>query len=216
MSDNNDSGNSGGRKPLTVVRKTSGTVKQSFSHGRSKQVVVETKKRRPVTAGGQGGAADGASAPAQPAAESMEAKLVALAAKLGITVEELKTRQKVLEQRKAEDAARAKDQEREKAAQDRLRTEQERKLQESKERDEAEARRKAEEEARKAAEALPKERTADRPAKARPRTEAAAPAVAVPAEDDDAGRNKRGSKAPKDDRGDRAREAAARSRDAGE
>jgi translation initiation factor IF-2 len=52
MSDNNDQGNSGGRKPLTVVRKTSGTVKQSFSHGRSKQVVVETKKRRPVTAGG--------------------------------------------------------------------------------------------------------------------------------------------------------------------
>mgnify|MGYP000508563796 CR=1 FL=1 len=48
MSDNNDQGNSGGRKPLTVVRKSAGTVKQSFSHGRSKQVVVETKKRRPV------------------------------------------------------------------------------------------------------------------------------------------------------------------------
>ncbi|MFN7180994.1 translation initiation factor IF-2 [Hyphomonas sp.] len=216
MSDNNESGNSGGRKPLTVVRKTSGTVKQSFSHGRSKQVVVETKKKlRPVTAGGQGGAADGASAPAQTAAESMEAKLVALAAKLGITVDELKARQKVLEQRKAEDAVRAKDQEREKAAQDRLRTEQERKQQESREREEAESRRKAEEEARKAAEALPKERT-DRPVKARPRTDAVAPAAAVPVEDDDAGRSKRGSKAPKDDRGDRAREAAARGRDAGE
>ena len=46
MSDTKDTGgNTGGRKPLTVSRKTSGTVKQSFSHGRSKQVVVETKRR---------------------------------------------------------------------------------------------------------------------------------------------------------------------------
>ncbi|MFN4225875.1 MAG: translation initiation factor IF-2 [Hyphomonas sp.] len=210
MSDNNDSGNSGGRKPLTVVRKTSGTVKQSFSHGRSKQVVVETKKRRPVTAG-----AESAPAAAPPAAESMEAKLAALASKLGITVEELKARQKVLEQRKAEDAARAKDLEREKAAQDRLRNEQERKIQESRERDEAEARRKAEDEARKAAEALAKER-ADRPAKARPRVETPPASVVIPLDDEDSGRGKRGGKAPKDDRGERAREAATRSRDTGE
>jgi translation initiation factor IF-2 len=216
MSDNNESGNSGGRKPLTVVRKTSGTVKQSFSHGRSKQVVVETKKKlRPVTAGGPGGAADGASVPAQTAAESMEAKLVALAAKLGITVDELKARQKVLEQRKAEEAARAKDQAREKAAQDRLRTEQERKQQEIREREEAEARRKAEEEARKAAEALQKER-AERPVKARPRSDAAVSSVAIPVEEDEAGRGKRGGKALKDDRGERARDAAVRNRDTGE
>ena len=62
MSDNNDQGNSGGRKPLTVVRKSAGTVKQSFSHGRSKQVVVETKKRRPVTAGGTPAAGQSADA----------------------------------------------------------------------------------------------------------------------------------------------------------
>ena len=44
MSDTKDTGgNTGGRKPLTVSRKTSGTVKQSFSHGRSKTVVVETE-----------------------------------------------------------------------------------------------------------------------------------------------------------------------------
>ena len=85
MSDNNDQGNSGGRKPLTVVRKSAGTVKQSFSHGRSKQVVVETKKRRPVTAGGTPAAGQSADA-SPPASESMEAKLVALASKLGITV----------------------------------------------------------------------------------------------------------------------------------
>ena len=184
MSDSNDQDNSGGRKPLTVVRKTSGTVKQSFSHGRSKQVVVETKKRRPVTAGGPSapGQADDT---ATPASESMEAKLVALASKLGITVAELKARQKVLEQRKSEEASRAKDQEKEKASQDRLRTEQERKAQEGRERDDAEVRRKAEEEARKIAEAAPKEHAVERPTKARPRADAAAPAAAVPVEEEE-------------------------------
>ncbi|MEQ9506543.1 MAG: translation initiation factor IF-2 [Hyphomonas sp.] len=220
MSDNNDQGNSGGRKPLTVVRKTSGTVKQSFSHGRSKQVVVETKKRRPVTAGGP--AAPGqASESSTSATDAMEAKIVALAAKLGITVAELKARQKVLEQRKSEESARAKDTEKEKASQDRLRTEQERKVQEVRERDEAEAQRKAEEEARKAAEAAalaqPADRAVDRPAaKARPRAEAGAPDLGAPV-DEDAGRAKRGGggKAVKDDRGAGARDAAARSRDTG-
>ncbi|MDP1553908.1 MAG: translation initiation factor IF-2, partial [Hyphomonas sp.] len=218
MSDNNDQDNSGGRKPLTVVRKTSGTVKQSFSHGRSKQVVVETKKRRPVTAGGAPASGQSAET-ATPASESMEAKLVALASKLGITVAELKARQRVLEQRKSEETARAKDQEKEKASQDRLRTEQERKAAEGRERDDAEVRRKAEEEARKVAEAAPKEHAVERPTKARPRAEAASPAAMVPVEEEEAGRAKRGGggKPVKDDRGagDRAREAAARSRDAG-
>ncbi|MFN7055129.1 translation initiation factor IF-2 [Hyphomonas sp.] len=214
MSDNNDQGNNtGGRKPLTVPRKTAGTVKQSFSHGRSKSVVVETKKRRPVTAeAGKGPAAPGA----QPAAaDSMEAKLVALASKLGITVDELKARQKVLEQRKAEEAARAKDNEREREAQDRLRSEQERKVQVVREREEAEARRRAEEEARKATEAAARERTDRAPKTARPA--AATPAAPVIEETDDASRNKRGSKPARDDRAERAREAAAKSRgDAGE
>ena len=222
MSDTNDQGNSGGRKPLTVVRKTSGTVKQSFSHGRSKQVVVETKKRRPVSAGGgQGGGND--AGPATPSAsDAMEAKLVALAAKLGITVAELKARQKVLEQRKAEEAARAKDTEAERAAQDRLRNEQERKQQEAREREEAEARRRAEEEAAKlAAEAAARDQRVERPTKA-PR---AAPTVQAPpaagAEEADAGRAKRGggspSKPARDDRAERAREVATKaSRDAGE
>ncbi len=221
MSDSNDQGNSGGRKPLTVVRKTSGTVKQSFSHGRSKQVVVETKKRLPVAAGSPPGT--GKPGETSAAAESMEAKLVALAAKLGITVDELKARQKVLERRKSEETARAEDQKLEKASQDRLRTEQERKAQESREREEAEARRKAEEEARKVAEVTALTRTtekAEQPVKGRARAGAAAPAAIVPVEDDDAGRAKRGGgKVVKDDRGagERAREAAARSRgDAGE
>ena len=48
MSDENE--NRPGRTPLTLKPRTgsvsTGTVKQSFSHGRSKTVVVETKRRR--------------------------------------------------------------------------------------------------------------------------------------------------------------------------
>src|SRR3954471_19713422 len=44
--------NNNGRKPLTLKPRqggsiSSGTVKQSFSHGRTKTVVVETKRSRP-------------------------------------------------------------------------------------------------------------------------------------------------------------------------
>ena len=59
MSDENDNGNGGngsggqgpgGRAPLTLKPRAgamnTGTVKQSFSHGRTKTVVVETKRRR--------------------------------------------------------------------------------------------------------------------------------------------------------------------------
>lgn len=214
MTDTKDQGsNSGGRKPLTVVRKTSGTVKQSFSHGRSKQVVVETKKRRAVSgAPGQPSGPEGAGpAPASP--DSMEVKLVALAAKLGITVDELKARQKVLEQRKAEEAARARDLAREHEAQERLRTEQERKLQEAREREEAEARRRAAEEAAKIAEAASRERT-ERAVKPQRAATPAAPAAPV-VEEDESGRGKRGGGKPV--REERGREVVAKaSRDAGE
>src|SRR5271156_2011500 len=48
--DNENGRNAGGRAPLTLKPRSgavsSGTVKQSFSHGRSKTVVVETKRRR--------------------------------------------------------------------------------------------------------------------------------------------------------------------------
>jgi translation initiation factor IF-2 len=51
MSDANANENRpGGRAPLTLKPRggavSAGTVKQSFSHGRSKTVVVETKRRR--------------------------------------------------------------------------------------------------------------------------------------------------------------------------
>src|SRR5438552_15001832 len=54
MTDENDNGRAtspGGRAPLTLKPRSggavsAGVVKQSFSHGRSKTVVVETKRRR--------------------------------------------------------------------------------------------------------------------------------------------------------------------------
>ncbi|MCI3135559.1 IF-2-associated domain-containing protein, partial [Phenylobacterium aquaticum] len=61
MSDENDNGRPsapGGRAPLTLKPRavggsvSAGTVKQSFSHGRSKTVVVETKRARPHAAPG--------------------------------------------------------------------------------------------------------------------------------------------------------------------
>ncbi|MEL6244478.1 MAG: translation initiation factor IF-2, partial [Pseudomonadota bacterium] len=144
MSDTKDiSGSTGGRKPLSTK---GGTVKQSFSHGRSKQVVVEKKKRRVA------GAAAGGNASSKPAAGGEVDKLAEMAKKLGITKAELLARQKVLQQRKAQEAARNEEAKKTKDAQARLRDVQERKVQEAKEREEAESRRKAEEEARIAAE----------------------------------------------------------------
>src|SRR5262249_4389363 len=62
MSDENNNGRSsapGGRTPLTLKPRgagsvSAGTVKQSFSHGRSKTVVVETKRARPHGPGAGG------------------------------------------------------------------------------------------------------------------------------------------------------------------
>ena len=67
MTDENDSGRPssapGGRAPLTLKPRmsgavSSGMVKQSFSHGRTKTVVVETKRRRVDAPGGPSGVAE--------------------------------------------------------------------------------------------------------------------------------------------------------------
>ncbi|WP_168193584.1 translation initiation factor IF-2 [Caulobacter sp. FWC26] len=51
MSDENENGRPGGRTPMTLKPRqgsvSAGVVKQSFSHGRTKTVVVETKRTRP-------------------------------------------------------------------------------------------------------------------------------------------------------------------------
>ena len=64
MSDGNEQKDTpSGRKPLTLTRTASaGTVRQSFSHGRTKQVAVEVREKRSINRPGAGGAA----APAAP------------------------------------------------------------------------------------------------------------------------------------------------------
>ena len=159
MSDTKDKGKTGGRKPLTVSRGGgSGTVKQTFSHGRSKQVVVETKKRRTVGAQSKPGAAGKTTGKKTGAGGKEPSKLEAAAAKLGITVEELVQRQKVLMQRKKAEESRKAEQEKQQARTKALQEKQQANQQKEKEREEAEARRKTEEEERKKAEAEAKKK----------------------------------------------------------
>ncbi len=113
--DNDNGRNSGGRAPLSLKPRqgavSAGTVKQSFSHGRSKTVVVETKRRRVDAPGGPAIGLGGPSAaekrvvfdtakpreaaPARPAP-------VGGAGNLNLSAEELKARQRVLETARAE------------------------------------------------------------------------------------------------------------------
>jgi translation initiation factor IF-2 len=131
MSDANDNENRpGGRAPLTLKPRTgavsSGTVKQSFSHGRSKTVVVETKRRRmDAPPAATSGPARPAYEPPKPQAQPAPAPRPAAppaqsggSANLNLSPEELRARQRVLEaaradqerqaeQRRSEDAQRA-------------------------------------------------------------------------------------------------------------
>lgn len=196
MSDTNDKGNNSGRKPLTVSRGSSGTVKQSFSHGRSKQVIVQTKKRRVVGPGaGQSGSGGGANAPAsKPSSQSggnQPSKLAEAAKKLGITEQELIARQKVLLQRREAEQKQKVEKERQEAARERLLSEQERKVQEDKERVEAEARRKAEEERKVREEAEARKKKTEKPRGA-PAAAAATPDIPLP--EPAQGRNKKSRK----------------------
>lgn len=161
MSDTKDKGTTTGRKPLTAPRSTgSGTVKQTFSHGRSKQVVVQTKKKR--TIGAQSKTSGGGKPTGKkPAAGGKEpSKLEAAAVKLGITVEELIQRQKVLLLRKRAEESRKVEQAQQQARTKALQEQQEAKQQKDKEREEAEARRKSDEVERKKAEVEAKNKPA--------------------------------------------------------
>jgi translation initiation factor IF-2 len=78
MSETNETeGKSGGRKMTLNLRRTveSGHVRQSFSHGRSKSVLVEKKKRRSIGAGGAAAADEAKEKPqAKTAAKEAPAK----------------------------------------------------------------------------------------------------------------------------------------------
>ncbi|SLN21238.1 Translation initiation factor IF-2 [Roseivivax jejudonensis] len=134
----------------------SGNVKQSFSHGRTKNVVVETKRKRTVAApkpgtgksgsGGSGGAAGAASGAKRPA---------------GISDAEMERRLKALQAakaREADDQARREAEEKARAEErERMRAEKEQKEREQREAEER-AKAKAEEEERKKREAAEESR----------------------------------------------------------
>ena len=161
----------------------SGSVKQSFSHGRTKNVVVETKRKRVVVPKPGAGAGGGKSGPVggsggkRPAGISdaeMERRLKALQAAKAREAEE---------QAKREAAEKARAEERE-----RMRAEKEQKEREQREAEER-AKAKAEEEARKAREAKEAE---EKKAKA-----AAAAAAAPAAAPEEQSRGKPGNKPAK-------------------
>ncbi len=162
----------------------SGNVKQSFSHGRTKNVVVETKRKRVVVpkpgAGGKGPGVGpsgaGGKRPAGITDAEMDRRLKALQAAKAREAEETA-------KRAAEEKARAEERER-------MRAEKERKAKEAAEAEER-ARKKAEDEKRKAEEAAEAAKRA-----------AAAPAPAPARGDEAPNRNKAKEATPRrDDRG---------------
>ncbi|MGA0606080.1 translation initiation factor IF-2 [Phenylobacterium sp. VNQ135] len=114
MSDENNNG----RKPLTLKPRaagsvSSGTVKQSFSHGRTKTVVVETKRARPH-AGPSGNLAAPSAAerrqfdpkPAAPSAPQAPRAPQAGAPNDGLSAEERAARQRAIELARQQEADR--------------------------------------------------------------------------------------------------------------
>jgi translation initiation factor IF-2 len=115
MSDGNEQKDSPtGRKPLSLTRTASaGTVRQSFSHGRTKQVAVEVREKRTINRPGAtpapGAAGPGVPPPikARPAAAAPVAEAPKPAAKPGsITDDETRRREEAVRRSLAEREAR--------------------------------------------------------------------------------------------------------------
>ena len=156
----------------------SGQVKQSFSHGRTKSVVVETKRKRVVVPKPSGKGAGGGGNPHLGDPSKRPA---------GISDAEMERRLRALQAAKAneaEEAARREQEEREREAErQRRREEAEAKEREQREIEEA-ARRKAEEEEKARVEAEEAKKRAAEERKSAPKKAAAAdPAQPVPAQD---------------------------------
>ena len=175
MSDTNSSDDKtlsvGGKKTLTLKRPSveQGTVRQSFSHGRSKSVVVETKKRKFSRPDERSEAATvfkpRQAAPAQAGAQPAEAPKPASGGRSGVVLNELSTeemeaRRRALEgakvrevedRKKAAEDAKRRAEEDERRARERAESAQRQAEEEARLQAEAEARRRAEEEARRRA-----------------------------------------------------------------
>ncbi|MFI0395718.1 translation initiation factor IF-2 [Paracoccus jiaweipingae] len=168
---------SDGKKPLGLGGNRSGQVKQSFSHGRTKSVVVETKRKRVVKPGSKPAAGTAATPGAAAVAKAVGDKSRRPA---GISDAEMERRLKALAAAKAREAEEAAAREAEEKAREeereRRRAEAEAKEREDREREEA-LRAKEEEEAR-------KQREAELRAKKKEeiRKPAAAPGAATPAD----------------------------------
>ncbi|MDH4385725.1 MAG: translation initiation factor IF-2 associated domain-containing protein, partial [Caulobacter sp.] len=120
MSDDNE--NRPGRPPMTLKPRTgsvsAGVVKQSFSHGRSKTVVVETKRARPHVAPQTNLAGPSSSERNRPPAGGSQRPSPSGAG--GLSAEEMRARQQAIEsaqqQARAQALARAQEEARQKAA----------------------------------------------------------------------------------------------------
>ena len=212
MSETNETeGKTGGRKMTLNLRRTveSGHVRQSFSHGRSKSVLVEKKKRRSIGSGGS------AAAPAEEAQEKPQAKAPAKEAapkpaatkqrRSGVVLKQLSEEEKGARAKALADAKIRRAEERERAKEDAAK-EAALAEQRAKEAAEAEARR-VEEEARQAAEAKT-EAEAKPKAKAVPKTDDGARRPLAPEKEEQPkrqadSRHKKGAATPR--RGDERR-----------
>lgn len=159
-----------GKKPLGLGGGRSGQVKQSFSHGRTHNVVVETKRKRVVVPGNKAGAGSGGARSGSPSAVSGDpSKRPA-----GISDAEMERRLAALKAAKAREAEEAAQREAEEKAREeereRRRLEIEAKEREEREREEA-LRLKAEEDERRAREAELREKKKAE-VRAKPGTEA--------------------------------------------
>ncbi|MGU3589745.1 translation initiation factor IF-2 [Methylobacterium brachiatum] len=190
MSDTNNPGdktlNRTSPKPLSLKRPIeAGTVRQSFSHGRSKQVVVETVKRRGVGAAPAAPAREPAPAPRPAPAAAAAPPRPAQRSASGVVLRTLSEQESAARAAALADAKRREAEARQKAEAEAEARRKEAEEQARREREAAEERRR-EEEARKAA-AAEAARAAEEAAKAAAAAnaaaaaEAAAPAPTAPA-----------------------------------
>ncbi|MDE0392041.1 MAG: translation initiation factor IF-2 [Rhodospirillales bacterium] len=236
MSDETEASDQERRKPLSLKRpggrlelkKTvdAGQVRQSFSHGRSRAVAVEVRKKRTLK---RSPAADGAVAPEpkappkkapspEPVAEAPPpqeevVEQTSTAPRSRVVLRTLTSDEKAARARAVEDAIRAERQERERAEEEaRRRADEEKRL--AAEHAEAE-RRKSEEDARRKAEEEARKRAEEDAAKRLPAPEEPAPEEAAASETTSAARPARPGDAPTEEERGRPRRRGEQRRPAG-